>query len=101
MEKTTNLLSLKSDWVFKRIFGKEGNEDILGDMVISIEQVKKQAEEYGHGFERELAYMVVHSFYHLLRLWPYKRRRQTNNEAKGRKYIKKVRNKEITLWKEK
>lgn len=44
------------------------NEDILGDMVISIEQVKKQAEEYGHGFERELAYMVVHSFYHLLRL---------------------------------
>lgn len=42
------------------------NEDILGDMVISIEQVKNQAIEYGHSFERELAYMVVHSFYHLL-----------------------------------
>lgn len=40
--------------------------DILGDMVISIEQVKKQAEEYGHSFERELSYMVVHSFYHLM-----------------------------------
>ena len=40
--------------------------DILGDMVISIEQVKKQAIEYGHSFERELSYMVVHSFYHLL-----------------------------------
>ena len=42
------------------------NEDILGDMVISIEKVKQQGEEYGHTFKRELAYMVVHSFYHLL-----------------------------------
>ena len=41
-------------------------EDILGDIVISVEQVKKQAEEYGHTFERELAYMVVHGFYHLM-----------------------------------
>ena len=40
--------------------------DILGDMVISIEQVKAQADEFGHSFERELSYMVVHSFYHLL-----------------------------------
>lgn len=42
------------------------NKDILGDMVISIERVEEQAKEYGHSFERELAYMVVHSFYHLL-----------------------------------
>ena len=41
-------------------------EDILGDMVISIEQVRLQAKEYGHSFERELSYMVVHSFYHLM-----------------------------------
>ena len=41
-------------------------EDILGDIVISIEQVKKQAIEYEHSFERELAYMVVHGFYHLM-----------------------------------
>lgn len=40
--------------------------DILGDMVISIDRVTKQAKEYGHSFERELSYMVVHSFYHLL-----------------------------------
>lgn len=45
---------------------KSTTEDILGDMVISVEQVKNQAKEYGHSFERELAYMVVHSFYHLL-----------------------------------
>ena len=42
------------------------NIDILGDMVISIPQIELQAKEYGHSFERELAYMVVHSFYHLM-----------------------------------
>ena len=40
--------------------------DILGDVVISIPRVYEQAEEYGHSFERELAYMVVHGFYHLM-----------------------------------
>ena len=40
--------------------------EVLGDIVVSIEKVKEQAEEYGHSFERELAYMLVHGFYHLL-----------------------------------
>ena len=40
--------------------------EILGDIIISIEQVKKQANEYGHSFERELAYMTVHGFYHIM-----------------------------------
>ena len=41
-------------------------EDVLGDIVISVEQVEKQAQEYGHSFERELSYMIVHGFYHLM-----------------------------------
>ncbi len=41
-------------------------EDMLGDIVISVEKVKEQANEYGHSFERELSYMVVHGFYHLM-----------------------------------
>ncbi len=41
-------------------------DEVLGDMVISIPQVQKQAVEYNHSFKRELSYMVVHSFYHLL-----------------------------------
>lgn len=40
--------------------------DTLGDIVISIEQVKRQAVEYEHSFKRELSYMVVHGFYHLM-----------------------------------
>ena len=42
------------------------HEDVLGDIVISLERVKGQAKEYGHSFERELAYMIVHGFYHLM-----------------------------------
>lgn len=45
---------------------KNENIDILGDIVISIEKVKEQAIEYEHSFKRELAYMVVHGFYHLM-----------------------------------
>ena len=41
-------------------------EDILGDIVISIEQVQKQSMEYNHSFKREFAYMIVHGFYHLM-----------------------------------
>ena len=40
--------------------------DVLGDLVISIPKVYEQANEYGHSFERELAYMCVHGFYHLM-----------------------------------
>lgn len=42
------------------------NQDILGDIVISINKVEEQAIEYGHSFERELSYMTVHGFYHLM-----------------------------------
>ena len=41
-------------------------EDMLGDIMISMERVKEQAEEYEHSFEREFSYMLVHGFYHLM-----------------------------------
>ena len=39
---------------------------MLGDIVLSLEQVGVQAEEYGHSFEREVAFLTVHSMLHLL-----------------------------------
>lgn len=39
---------------------------ILGDIYISIDKAKSQAEEYGHSLLRELSFLAVHGFYHLL-----------------------------------
>lgn len=39
---------------------------MLGDVVLSLEQAARQAEEYGHSFEREVAFLTVHSMLHLL-----------------------------------
>ena len=48
---------------------EEDEEDAptaIGDIVISVERAKAQAEEYGHSYERELAFLAVHSTLHLL-----------------------------------
>ena len=42
------------------------DERILGDIYISIDKARSQAEEYGHSLLRELSFLAVHGFYHLL-----------------------------------
>ena len=70
IDKATDVLSFpmfEKDELDEKI--KNGDfpyEDVLGDVIISIEKVREQAEEYGHSFERELSYMLVHGFYHLM-----------------------------------
>ncbi len=41
-------------------------EHLYGDIIISAETAQRQAEEYGHGLERELTYLAVHGMFHLL-----------------------------------
>jgi len=44
----------------------EEEEVILGDVVISLQTAARQAEEYGHSFRREVAYLTIHGILHLL-----------------------------------
>jgi len=46
-------------------FNPETGELMLGDIVISVEKVKEQAEKFGHSETRELAFLVAHSMLHL------------------------------------
>lgn len=50
--------------------GYEINPDtdaiLLGDIVISLEKAKAQAEEYGHSMKREVAFLITHSILHLM-----------------------------------
>jgi probable rRNA maturation factor len=41
-------------------------EELLGDIIISVDTLTRQAEEYGHSLERELAYLTIHGFLHLM-----------------------------------
>ncbi|MGL5088255.1 MAG: rRNA maturation RNase YbeY [Cetobacterium sp.] len=43
-----------------------GPYDTLGDIIISLERVKEQCEEYNHSFRREFFYVLTHGILHLL-----------------------------------
>lgn len=64
IDKETDVLS------FPQYSSKEEllEEDyrVLGDIIINMDKLRSQAEEFGHGVLRELIYLSLHSFYHLL-----------------------------------
>lgn len=50
---------------FSQIDLNEGNL-VLGDIVLSLERGKEQSEDFGHSFQREVCYLIIHSILHLL-----------------------------------
>ncbi|KAA8502544.1 rRNA maturation RNase YbeY [Mediterraneibacter catenae] len=47
------------------VFDPESGELMLGDIVISVDKVLEQAQEYGHSPKREYAFLIAHSMLHL------------------------------------
>lgn len=54
LDEPTDVLSFPMD-----------EEGLLGDVVISLERAEKQAADYGHSFQREVAFLLVHGILHL------------------------------------
>lgn len=66
IDSSTDVLSfpLGENGVFDT--NPETQAKMLGDIVISVEHALNQADLYGHGIEREVAFLTVHSMLHLL-----------------------------------
>ena len=77
MDKETDVLSFPNlefevpgfaqleDCFDASVIDPETDELILGDIMISVDKVKEQAENYGHSMKREFAFLVAHSMLHL------------------------------------
>jgi probable rRNA maturation factor len=68
------MLEYEDKKVFKEIYKDykfspidfDGEELVLGDIVLSLEKVLEQSKDFNHSYEREASYLVVHSVLHLL-----------------------------------
>lgn len=79
IDKETDVLSFPmlhypKGEVFKEVYADkefddsyfDGDNLVLGDIVLSLEKCREQSEEFEHSFQRECAYLIVHSVLHLL-----------------------------------
>lgn len=66
IDKPTDVLSFPLGENGKYDVNPETGAQMLGDIVISMETAVRQAEEYGHPLQREVAFLTVHSMLHLL-----------------------------------
>lgn len=66
LDKATDVLSFALDEGEEPPVHDGPIQHLLGDIVISLDTAARQAEEYGHTLERELAYLAIHGMLHLL-----------------------------------
>ncbi len=64
MDRETDVITFALEDEEEVVNGSDSR--ILGDIYISIDKAKIQAEEYHHSLKRELSFLAVHGFYHLL-----------------------------------
>ena len=83
-DKTTDVLSFPMNEI-----NPENGYLILGDIIINAELVKKQAEDFGHGEQRELAFLTIHSMLHLLGY-------EHENDKSGEKIMREKQDKILT-----
>ncbi|MCD7774915.1 MAG: rRNA maturation RNase YbeY [Clostridiales bacterium] len=66
IDKETDVLSFPLGENGKYDINNDTGAQMLGDIVISVEKAYAQSQEYGHTFQREMAFLTVHSMLHLL-----------------------------------
>ncbi len=73
IDKATDVLSFPMvEFINGEMISDEGDYDMdleelmLGDIIISADTAASQAKDYGHSFEREIAFLTAHSCFHLL-----------------------------------
>ena len=71
-------------------FDPDTGELILGDIIISVDRVKEQAESYGHSQKREFAFLVAHSMLHLCGYDHMEEDERAEMEEKQREIMKKL-----------
>lgn len=66
IDKPTDVLSfpMSEDGVYEKDI--QNKAYVMGDIVINLQQAERQAEEYGHSFNREVGFLCVHSMFHLM-----------------------------------
>lgn len=66
VDRSTDVLSFALNEGIEPVIIDGPPEELLGDIIISVDTLGKQAEEYGHTMERELSYLTIHGFLHLM-----------------------------------
>lgn len=66
VDSTTDVLSFPLGQDGKYDVNPENGAYMLGDIILSIERAKEQADRFGHSLQREVGYLTVHSVLHLL-----------------------------------